>query len=395
MISVEAALCAILDGAAPLGGEEIALSQVTGRISAADIIAPMDQPPFAASAMDGYAVRFDDMRIGAKLSVIDEAPAGAPAAKPVTAGTAIRLFTGSLIPDGADHVIIQEDVIRDGEVITVTAEQPRARNIRKAGIDFAKGAVLARAGDRLGPVHGSVFAAANITEVSVIRRPRIGFFANGDELCPPGSALAPGQIINSTQYALTPLIEAWGGDAVYLGQASDAMEDIKAHVTRGAECDVIVTLGGASVGDYDFVKRAARDLGAEVAFEKVAVRPGKPTWLARMGAQRILGLPGNPASTLVTARLFLRPLIEALGGLGGGAEPKMAVLDDDIPANGLREHYIRAQISERDGTRFVVPDDNQDSSRMIPFLGDSALIRRAVNAPALAKGKRVEVVTLL
>lgn len=390
MLSVEEAISTILKDAEALPAEDVALSVLCRRIAAEDIRARMTQPPFAASAMDGYAVRFEDMRVGAELRVIGEAPAGAPFDGTVSAGEAVRIFTGGAVPKGADHVVIQEDVAREGETIIIKEDQPRARNIRAAGIDFKEGDVLAEKGTRLHDIHGAVFAAANIDKVSVYRRPKVAVFSNGDELKEPGADLKPGEIINSNHYALTAMIAGWGGDAIYLGCAPDNEEAIREFFRRGAEADVVIPVGGASVGDYDFVKSAFAKEGGEVEFSKVAVRPGKPTWCGSMGTARVIGLPGNPASAIVTAALFVQPLVRRLAGEIWSAPFLKARLTTPIEANGGRESYLRAE--EKDGG--ISPAPNQDSSLLFPFASANALIRRPVNAPALDVGEEVEFVRL-
>lgn len=390
MLSVEEAIAAVLESAAPLGAEMAALSDLSGRILAQDVTARMTQPPFAASAMDGYAVRFADAAPGAMLKVIGEAPAGAPFSGTVGAGEAVRIFTGAAVPDGADHVVIQEDVARDGDTITVNDAQDAPRNIRPAGIDFREGDLFSRAGERLHELHGAIFAAGNIAEISVFRRPRIAVFSNGDELMEPGAALKPGQIVNSNHYALCALIESWGGEAVYLGRACDDEASIREHFRRGADCDVIVPIGGASVGDYDYVKSAFAKEGGEIKFSKVAVRPGKPTWCGTLGAVRVVGLPGNPASAIVTAALFLQPLVRRLAGETWSAPFAKARVTQTLDANGGREAYLRAVA--KDGA--VSPAPDQDSSLLFPFAAANALIRRPANAPAVEAGGEVEFVWL-
>ncbi|WP_428409041.1 molybdopterin molybdotransferase MoeA [Hyphococcus sp.] len=390
MLSVEEAIAAVLEGAGPLGAERTGLSDLPGRIAAEDVKAQMTQPPFAASAMDGYAVRFDDVAVGAQLRVIGEAPAGNPFKGKIAKGEAVRIFTGGAVPDGADHVVIQEDVTREGDIIAVKDAQESPRNIRAAGIDFRHGDILAKKGDRLHEIHGALFAAANIAEVSVCRRPKVAIFSNGDELKEPGAELAPGEIINSNHYALCAMIRSWGGEAVYLGCAPDSEDDIRDFFRRGAEADVIIPVGGASVGDYDYVKSAFAKEGGEIRFAKVAVRPGKPTWCGRLDDARVIGLPGNPASAIVTAALFVQPLVRRLAGEAWSAPFLKARLTAPVEANGGRESYLRAQ--EKDGA--IAPSPNQDSSLLLPFAAANALIRRPVNAPALRDGDDVEFVRL-
>jgi len=382
MISVDEARSFILDGVKTLDVESIALDECAGRIAGVDVLARMTQPPFAASAMDGYAVRFADAQTGATLRVIGEAPAGAPFDGAVGEGEAVRIFTGGVVPAGADHVVIQEDVARSGETIAIIDAQNAPRHIRLAGIDFHEGDVLAQRGAVLNEVHGALFAAANIARVDVIRRPRVAIFSNGDELVEPGGALKAGQIVNSNHYALSALVKSWGGEATYLGCASDSEDAIAAMFEKARNADIIVPVGGASVGDYDFVKSAFRKCGGEILFEKVAVRPGKPTWFGRIGPARIVGLPGNPASAIVTATLFVRPLIAALGGADPKALESTAPLSAPLPANGPRESYLRAVY---DGEE-IAPAPNQDSSLLRPFADANALIRRPPNGPALAAG---------
>ncbi|WP_375202813.1 molybdopterin molybdotransferase MoeA [Hyphococcus sp.] len=390
MLSVDEAIAAIMDGAAPLGAEKTGLSEIVDRIAAEDVKARMTQPPFPASAMDGYAVRFVDMKETAVLTVIGEAPAGAPFDGKVGEGEAVRIFTGGAVPAGADHVVIQEDVTREGERITVNEDQEQPRNIRAAGIDFKKGDMLAEKGARLHEIHSALFAAANIAEICVYRRPKVAVFSNGDELKEPGSELKPGEIINSNHYALCAMIRKWGGEAIYLGCASDSEDAIRDYFKRGAETDIIIPVGGASVGDYDFVKSAFAKEGGETKFSKVAVRPGKPVWCGRIGETRVIGLPGNPASAIVTAALFVQPLVRRLAGEDWSAPFWTAALAAPVSANGGREAYMRAQ--EKDGVITLAP--NQDSSLLFPFGTANALLRRLAHAPALEAGDKVEFVRL-
>ncbi len=396
MISVDEAIAIILDGAQTLDAETVSLSDISGRILAADVLARISQPPFAASAMDGYAVRFCDMAPGAQLTVVGEAPAGAPFVGTIASGEAVRIFTGGAVPPGADHVIMQEDVTRESERITINAPQEKPRNIRPAGIDFHEGDILAKIATRLHDYHGSIFAAANIPAVSVTRRPRVAIFSNGDELVEPGATLGPGEIVNSNHYALSALAKSWGGAPDYLGCAADSEDAIEDVFSRARDADIIIPIGGASVGDYDYVKSAFHRAGGEAWFEKIAVRPGKPTWFGRLGNARIVGLPGNPASALVTAALFVQPLVRRLAGTQSDAPHfSTAVLTQELAANGARETYLRAG-AERgdDGVMLVTPTPNQDSSLLTPFASANVLVRRRVNAPAVASGGEVEIVRL-
>ena len=306
----------------------------------------------------------------------------------------MRIFTGGLIPDGADHVVIQEEVARNGDRIVVSAAQDRPRNIRPAGIDFSEGDTLAEAGTRLHEVHGALFAAANIAKVPVRQRPKVAVFSNGDELVEPGAVLKPGEIFNSNHYALCELIRRWGGEAAYLGCASDDESSIREHFIRARSADIIVPVGGASVGDYDYVKSAFAEEGGTFRFEKVAVRPGKPTWCGTIGGSRVVGLPGNPASAIVTAALFVQPLVRRLAGEAWSATFAKAHLTAPVEANGGRESYLRAIAVGAGGGYEAAPAPNQDSSLLLPFASANALIRRPVNAPALSAGAAVEIVWL-
>lgn len=393
MVSVEDALRAICDSAATLEAETVRLEDACGRVLAGDIIAEISQPPFAASAMDGYAVRFNDARaVGARLRVIGEARAGAAGWKAVEAGSAIRIFTGGVIPDGADHVIIQEDVERDGESIVVKDEQTDPRHIRRAGLDFNKGAVLIKAGSRLSAIDLSLLAAANVATARVTRRPIVAYFDNGDELVDPGAPLAPGRIVGSNRYALGELIKEWGGKARYLGRASDDPSSIRALIERARGADALVPIGGASVGEHDHARAVFSQAGGRLIFEKIAVRPGKPTWFGALDKTLVLGLPGNPASAIVCAVLFLRPLIDRLLGVdAAGLKFMKAILDGAEPSNGPRETYLRGKARHDDQGRFcVAPSANQDSSLISVLAQADVLIRRLPHAPAAEKGDLVD-----
>ncbi len=397
MLSVDEAIVKILAGAEPLSAETVSLSDVNGRIAAVDIAARMTQPPFSASAMDGYAVRFEDVNPGARLRVIGEAPAGTPFAGSISEGEAVRIFTGGAVPEGADHVVIQEDVARDGDEITIESPQERPRNIRPAGVDFSEGDILVKTGERLHELHGSILAAANAPEVSVRRRPKVVLFSNGDELREPGADLKPGEIINSNHYALTALADHWGGEAIYLGCAADEENVVKSFFEKAQGADIILPIGGASVGDYDYVKPAFRAAGGETVFEKIAVKPGKPTWFGRLARACVVGLAGNPASAIVCAALFVQPLVRRLAGEVGDEAASFMKAKSETPlsANGGREAYLRAEaIIAGEGPLRVRAADNQDSSLLSPFTSANALIRRKPNAPAIAAGDDVEIVRL-
>ncbi|WP_083759046.1 molybdopterin molybdotransferase MoeA [Hyphomonas neptunium] len=387
------ALAAIIDIAAPMAPEAVSLGAAHGRVLAVPIHARITQPPAAVSAMDGYAVRQCDANLGNSLRVIGEAPAGRPFTGALGLGEAVRIFTGSVVPRGADHVVIQEDTMRDGDQITVTASQPEPSNIRAAGIDFREGDLLLPAGRLLGAAELAIAAAANHAEVRAYPRPRIAVMANGDELRPPGSALAEGEIICSTPFALEALITSWGGEFVDLGIAPDDPAAIRARIQAADGVDVIIPLGGASVGDHDHMQAAFAEEGLEPVFSKVKLKPGKPTWFGKLHNTYVLGLPGNPASALVCAQLFLKPLIWQLTGRAGNDALvwRRARLTGPLEPPGSRETFLRgAAETEKDGRLTCTPAINQDSSLLRPFLTADLLIHRPANAPAAPEGSIVD-----
>lgn len=378
--------------------ETVDIAEGAGRVLSEDIVAAVTQPPFAASAMDGYAVRFADMRPGARLKVTGEAPAGAAFAGEVGPGEAVRIFTGGVTPAGADHVIIQEDVSREGDTIIVTEAQAAPANIRAEGIDFRKGDAVLRKGEVLHGARLALAAAANVARLSVARRPVVAIIASGDELVEPGSILKPGQIVGSTGYGLAALIRDWGGEPAMLGTAADTIAAVHARLDAAKDADLIVPLGGASVGDRDVMREAFAQRGFELFFEKVAVRPGKPTWFgANSAGQRVLGLPGNPASALVCAQLFVKPLLWAATGrsIADAVRTIPARLAEDAPGNGPRETYLRAKARvAADGVLTVTHFPRQDSSLLTPFAAANCLLRLAPNAAPAKAGSACEALLL-
>nr|WP_321362457.1 gephyrin-like molybdotransferase Glp [uncultured Hyphomonas sp.] len=392
LISVDDALAALTAHILDAGEETIPLAAALGRVLAQNVLARTTTPPADVSAMDGYAVRLADTRdAGTRLQVTGEIPAGTVPTHPLAAGEAIRIFTGAPLPEGADHILIQEEAHRTGNIIEVTTPQTSSRHIRKAGRDFAEGAVLVPEGTRLSPADLGLSAAGNNSTVRVLRRPLIAIIPGGDELLPPGSELGPGKIIDSNSTALAALIRTWGGEPVTPGIAGDTIEDIRALIDASGEADLILPIGGASVGDYDYMKTAFEDAGAEMLFSGIAVRPGKPTWFAKKGQQLILGLPGNPASAFVCAHLFLKALLSKTAGQTGYFSAR---LETDMPAGGFRETYYRAVMRRIDGAHSVSPLPDQDSSLLRPLQAANCLIRRRPNAPAANVGEDVKCVDL-
>lgn len=377
MISVEAALQRCLELAQPLSPETVPLAKAAGRWMCAPAVAGRDQPPFAASAMDGYALQ-GNPKAGTSFTVVGEAGAGHAFSGRVAPGEAIRIFTGAPVPDGATRVVIQEDVTRDGNRITLKAAADAANHIRPLGQDF-------RAGDRLSPRRLrpndlALLAAMNLAFVTVTRKPVVALIATGDELVMPGEDPRPDQIIASNSFALKALIEAEGGEARLLPIAKDTEAELATVIALADDADLIVTIGGASVGDHDLIGRIA---GLERAFWKIAMRPGKPLIAGRLNGVPMLGLPGNPVSAIVCGHLFLLPMVRAMLGQPDPApRPGEATLTVDLPANGPRAHYMRARLSPKAGLPGITPFDRQDSA-LLSILGeaDALLIRPVEDGP--------------
>lgn len=371
--------------------ESVSLAEANGRVLAEEVTAVRDQPPFHASAMDGYAVRSADAP--GLLRVVGESAAGRGYDGTVAAGEAVRIFTGAALPKGADAVVIQEDVEREGDAVTVPAVEA-GKHVRRAGGDFQAGQALLPAGVRLDPWRVSLAAAAGRATLAVARRPRVALFSTGEEIVEAPAAPGPFQIYDSGSPALAAMIAGWGGE---VRRARPVRDDLKATVEalRAAEGDLIVTVGGASVGDHDLVRKAGAALGLELRVASVNVRPGKPTFFGRLGDGRLmLGLPGNPASAFVCAEMFLRPLLNRWQGAPAEPPTIAARLEHDLPANGSREHWMRAKLTFADGGVAVRPFRDQDSSLVSVFAAADALLRRLPDAPAGAAGSVVDVLPL-
>ncbi len=389
LMSVEAARAAMLAEVATLGLETLPLAQAMGRVLGEDVAAVRDQPPFTNSAMDGWALQASERPQA--LKIVGESAAGHGFEGELQAGQAVRIFTGAALPAGADTVVIQEDATRDGTRLSVPGSSP-GDNIRRAGKDFRAGDVLLTAGTRIDPWRLSLAASAGRAELAVGAKPRVAILSTGEEIVEAPARPGLFQIYDSGSPALKAMVEDWGGVATKRSGIRDRLDAVVAAM-RDADCDLIVTLGGASVGDHDLVRTAALELGLRYCVESVAVRPGKPTFFGVLAdGRRLLGLPGNPASAFVCAELFLSPLIAAY--CGTIAEPVMhqAPTAVDIPANGLREHWMRAKIG-LDGR--VTPYGDQDSSLVSVFAGADALLRRRAGVAAASAGEKVDILRLV
>jgi molybdopterin molybdotransferase len=394
VISVDDAISRISAAVAPLESETVPLGAGHLRVLASDVHAKIDQPPAPVSAMDGYAVRLSDtMSTGAALRVIGTAPAGHPFSGNVCVGEAVRIFTGGVVPVGADAIVIQEDVLSEDERIVLRASA-ETKHIRAAGLDFRKGDVLVEAGRRLTARDLALIAAGDIASVDVRRKPVVAFAATGDELSRPGDAHRPGGIVASSGYALCALIGNWGGQPLDLGIVPDTVEALQRIPERIVRSDVVVTMGGASVGDHDIVQKALAPKGFALDFWKIAMRPGKPLIFGRLNGKPFLGLPGNPVSSYVCALLFLEPLISGLLGTPAQLRRETARLAGTLKQNDSRQDYIRARLFTRDGKRWAEPFPIQDSSMQAALARADALIVRALDAPSAGHGDRVEIVRL-
>jgi molybdopterin molybdotransferase len=401
LIPVHEALARIIGSVAePVGSEPVRIEEAAGRTLADDLPALRTQPPFAASAMDGYAVQAADLAIvPARLTVVGRSVAGRGHPGEIAPGEAVRIFTGAPVPDGADAIVIQEDTDLGDPEVEVREHPVPGRFIRPAGLDFREGQVLLRSGERLDARRLALAAAMGHAELPVRRRPRIAILATGDELVRPGEPAGPDQIVASNPYALRAIVERAGGDALDLGIARDTLEDLHRAIgtARAATADLLITLGGASVGEHDLVQAALTEGGMELGFWRVALRPGKPLMHGRLGPMLLLGLPGNPVSSIVCGILFVVPAIRALlGDPHAGEDPTEAgVLGGDLPANDTRQDYMRAKLERGpEGELVATAERRQDSSMLATLANSEALIVRAPHAPAAKAGERCRLIRL-
>ena len=401
LLPVPDALARILGAATPI--DEVAtvpLARAFGRTLARDLIATRTQPPFDVSAMDGYGLRAADLATPeARVTLVGESAAGRGYAGTVTAGACVRIFTGAPVPPGVDTVLLQEDAIVEGARIGAT-ETPRVgRHIREAGLDFRAGEARLSAGSRLGPAELALAAAMNHAQLPCVRKPRVAILATGDELVTPGETPGPDQIVCSNSFAVAAYVEGAGGEPIDLGIAGDSFAALERGISRAreAKADVLVTLGGASVGDHDLVQSALTKEGMELGFWRIAMRPGKPLIHGALGPMQIMGLPGNPVSSIVCTLTFLIPLIRKLSGdpNAGADASQPAILGADIKANDQRQDFIRAVLTrDQRGRTVATPHALQDSSLLSVFSRSQALLLRRPHAPAAQAGDDCEILRL-
>jgi molybdopterin molybdotransferase len=396
-LSVAQALERILDGVAPLETEHVPIGSAHGRTLAEPLAALHTQPPFDASAMDGYAVRKADIATyPARLTVIGQSAAGRGYRGSVGPGQAVRIFTGAPVPEGADTIVIQENTTREDVVVVIGEGELDPGYIRKRGFDFAEGRVLLLPDHRLNARQITLAAAMGHGEVPVRRRPRVALLATGDELVLPGVVPRQDQIVCSNTFGIAAMVEGAGGAPIHLGIAADNRDSLREKLLQARDADILVTVGGASVGDHDLVGPVLKELGLALDFWKIAMRPGKPLMFGKLGPQRVMGLPGNPVSSLICTRVFLIPLIRRLLGANDADFAKTsAKLTADMTANGPRQHYARAVLETTDsGERLVGPVQSQDSSLIAALARSNALVVQPPHAPRWPAGTDVEVLLL-
>lgn len=377
---------------APTGIETVPLAHAAGRVLAQTIYAQRNQPPFDASAMDGYAVRADEATLGASLTVVGEVPAGGAYDGDLPPASAIRIFTGAPLPTGADAILIQEDTTRTADALRVDEAPPKGAHIRPAGLDFQAGARL-QAPRRLTSAEIALAAAMNAPMLEVHRRPKVSLIATGDELVSPGGNPGPSQIISSNNYGLAAMLEAAGADPIIHPIAGDNRQSLTEALESALSSDLIITLGGASVGDYDLVRDVFGDGGLDLSFYKVAMRPGKPLMAGRVRGVPMIGLPGNPVSSMVLGHLILRPAMDALQGLPATALPRRkARLAEPLGQNGPREHYMRARLEETEHGLLAFPYPTQDSSMLSILAAANGLIVHPPKAEPMAAGETIDAI---
>ncbi|HEY8260290.1 MAG TPA: gephyrin-like molybdotransferase Glp [Methylosinus sp.] len=401
LLSVDDALARVLAGATRLAGEEeVSLAKALGRTLATDLLSRRTQPPVAVSAMDGYALRAADLSApGARLRLVGESAAGHGFGARLGPSETVRIFTGAPVPEGADTILLQEDATVDAGGVGAASPPPAGRHIRPRGLDFREGDAALFAGTRLGPNELALAAAINHPLLPVARRPRVALIASGDELVPPGAEPGPSQIIACNGYAVAAIAESAGAEAVDLGIFRDDIAELEKGFARAREAraDVLVTLGGASVGDHDLLRPALARQGMTLDFWRIAMRPGKPLIHGKLGETRILGLPGNPVAAIVCALVFLAPLIRALQGdpRAGADESEAAIAGAPLKPNKGRRDFMRARLGrDAEGRLVATPEPLQDSSLLTELVRSQALLIREAGAPAVEPGGACRVLRL-
>lgn len=397
LLSVTQARDAILAHAAASAVEHVALWNADRRVLASPLAATRTQPPFDVSAMDGFAVRQNDIgTLPSTLKLIGEAAAGHGFDRPVNAGEAVRIFTGAPVPKNTDAIVIQENTSFNDTSVTIVDGVPEPGHIRPRGFDFTEGQELITTPRRLNARDITLAAAMGHAELPVRVRPRVALLATGDELVLPGEKTGPDQIVCSNPFGIASIVRQAGGEPVFVGIAKDDRANLKSKLSQTADCDVTVAIGGASVGDHDLVGPVLQELGMRLDFWRIAMRPGKPLMYGRLDARHVLGLPGNPVSSMICARIFLVPLIHALLGLPAMSDvTQSGIAGSAMTANGPREHYMRATLGKADaGELIATPVRSQDSSLLSPLAEADALIVRPPNDPAKEAGDRIQVLPM-
>ena len=397
LLSVEEARARVLADIPLLELETIPIDQARGRVAGEDIAARLSHPPVPVSAMDGYALRSEDAgQLPVRVRRIGESRAGARFEGALTPGSCVRIFTGAAVPEGADLIALQEDATVADDVVTITDLPAKGQYIRPAGLDFSTGQTVVPKGKVLTARDLGLLASSGHGEVAVRRRPRVAILSTGDELVPPGALPGPDQIVGSNGLALAAAVASWGAEAIDLGIAADQIGAIAEAADRAMACDILVTSGGASVGDHDLVQAGISERGFVSNFWQIAMRPGKPLMFGRIGPLPVLGVPGNPVSAMVCAMLFLRPVLRKMLGLSP-VEPvfETAVLGAAMKPNDKREEYARARLERgADGGLVALPFSAQDSAMQMALAKADALIRRPPHAPAAPQGSEVEIIRL-
>lgn len=397
LMPIDDAVARVVSDIKPLGQEEVPLVEAAGRILATDLAATLNQPPFAASSMDGYAVRSVDVTtVPTVLKQIGKAPAGTAFNGIVGAGETVRIFTGGPLPEGADCVVIQEDTTRQGNQITILEKASSGNAVRPLGLDFTAGDILLEKGSTIGPVQIALAAAMNHARLPVALKPKVAIIATGDELVYAGQSPTPNQIISSNGPGLVTAVEAFGAQAVDLGIVRDTPESLESALEKAKDVDLLVTIGGASVGDHDLVQEALKKHGVDIDFWRIAMRPGKPLMFGRKADMRVLGLPGNPVSAFVCAQIFAKPIIDAYLGRACGQRPFMVTLGCDLPANDQRQEFMRASLeSAEKGVPVATPFRKQDSSLLSRLSRAQCLVIRLPHAKAAKQGDSALALPLL